>query len=386
MRPALLLALAAILTAPLTAQDAGALYLEYCATCHGEKGDGKGVTPLAKPARSFLDGGFSYGNTRTAIGRTVEHGIPGTPMPSFAETLTPEQRASLVEYVIALGPPRREVQAKDTVLEVSDRPQVVRGYLPALGEGVPEWTRGLLVGLTSGTTFQYRADDVRLLAVRQGEFVERRDWSGRGGNPLRPLGRVTHLVDGGNPRGAWSSEGKQLRARLTRTAIRGDQVEVHYDLMYEGRTLAQVVELPRVLRASVGAGFERELRITSRSEECRQLLLQWSSLLGASPGPSEGAQALRGEQPLPPRTTEPVVSISHDSQGYEGRASWIDGEGQARFVLVRSDGQVLQKDQEAVAWSVRPLLKVGEPTTLRVAIATLVDAESADQFRSEVVR
>ena len=280
MRLALLLALAA----PLAAQDARALFLEYCATCHGEKGDGKGVTPLAKPARSFLDGGFSYGNTKTAIARTVEHGIPGTPMPSFAEALTAEQRASLVDYVIALGPPRKEVRAKDTVLAVTDRPQVVRGFLPALGEGVPEWTRGLLVGLTSGTTFQYRADDVRLLAVRQGEVVERRDWAGRGGNPLRPLGRVTHLVDGGNPRDTWTSGGQKLRARLSKTTVRGDRVEIHYDLLHEGRALAQVVEVPRVIRASVGAGFEREFRITSLSEECREVLLQWSRPGEASSG------------------------------------------------------------------------------------------------------
>ena len=85
-----------------------ALFLAQCATCHGDDGGGKGVTVLPRPARSFLDGGFSYGNTREAIMRTVTHGIPGTPMPGFSAALDEAQRESLVEYVISLGPERKE--------------------------------------------------------------------------------------------------------------------------------------------------------------------------------------------------------------------------------------------------------------------------------------
>lgn len=244
--------------APAEAQEVRELFLVNCATCHGEKGDGKGKTPLEKPARSFLDGGFSYGNTRAAIGRTLEYGIPGTPMPSFAQALTEEQRASLVEYVISLGPPRKEVKAKDTVLAVTDRPQIVRGFLPALQEGAPEYPRGLLVGMTSGTTFQYRADDMRLVAVRQGDFVERRDWGGRGGNPLNPLGTITHAVGNGRPQAEWYSGDDALRARLKKTHVRGDQVSLTYELLLHQQPIALVTERPAVLQAASGSGFVRE--------------------------------------------------------------------------------------------------------------------------------
>ena len=54
-------ALSSVETARL---DTAALYAEHCATCHGSNGDGKGTADLDRPARSFLDGGYSYGNTQ----------------------------------------------------------------------------------------------------------------------------------------------------------------------------------------------------------------------------------------------------------------------------------------------------------------------------------
>lgn len=242
--------------------DARALFLTHCATCHGEAGDGKGVTVLPRPARSFLDGGFSYGNTRDALLRTVTHGIPGTPMPGFAVALDDAQRAALVEYVISLGPERVEVQPNETVLAVSDRPQVVRGFVPAAVEGAPEFPRGLLVGLPTGTTFQYRADDVRLVAVRQGEFVERRDWGGRGGNPLKPLGRVTFLCDGGRPAPTFTLDGEPLTAKLESTRVDEERARVAYRLHdAAGRVRAKVVEIPASRTTTLGAGFERRFGV-----------------------------------------------------------------------------------------------------------------------------
>lgn len=244
------------------AADARALFLTHCATCHGEAGDGKGVTVLPRPARSFLAGGFSYGNTRDALNRTVAHGIPGTPMPGFSAALDDAQRAALVEYVISLGPERVEVEPNETVLAVSDRAQVVRGFVPAAVEGAPEFPRGLLVGLPTGTTFQYRADDVRLVAVRQGEFVERRDWGDRGGNPLKPLGRITFLCDEGRPAPTFELNGEALTAKLGSTRIDGDRARIAYRLHdAAGRVRATVVEIPTSRTTTLGAGFERRFGI-----------------------------------------------------------------------------------------------------------------------------
>ena len=64
------------------------LYELHCAQCHGEKGDGDGVTELERPARSFVEGGYIYGNTIAAVTRTLRRGIPGSAMPVSYTHLT----------------------------------------------------------------------------------------------------------------------------------------------------------------------------------------------------------------------------------------------------------------------------------------------------------
>ena len=85
---------------PAQTPDARQLFLDNCASCHGETGDGQGVTELDRPARSFKDGGFSYGNTPVALFRTISVGIPGTPMPATpVKLLSDKQVWELVAYV-----------------------------------------------------------------------------------------------------------------------------------------------------------------------------------------------------------------------------------------------------------------------------------------------
>jgi Cytochrome c len=318
-------------TAPPQDIDARALFLEHCATCHGELGDGQGVTVLPRPARSFLDGGFSYGNTRHAIGRTLEHGIPGTPMPSFAEALRPEQRAALVSYVIGLGPQRKQTTPAETILEVTNRAQVVRGFLPALATGAPEWPRGLLIGLTSGTTFQYRADDVRLLAVRQGDFVERRDWGGRGGNPLRPLGQVTHLVGEGRAPAPWADGAGELKAQLTSTFVYGETAGLTYTLQRDRRPLVRVSETPRILRTSAGAGFARTFELEAVGD-ARELELRWPAP-GSKDAQRDIYQNPFGEQTFfewvyhyrgPDGSHELLAIVGPDDTGFDPRVAGLD--------------------------------------------------------------
>ncbi len=238
------------------------LYLDNCARCHGETGDGQGTTQLDRPARSFLDGGFSFGNTPEALFRTISVGIPGTPMPSF-ELMSESDRRDLAAYVITLGPPVEEVKLEDTILTVRDRPLVVRGMLPPLSEGLPDHPRGLLVGDPTGITFEYSADDVRLLALRQGDFVRRTDWTGRGGTPLEPLGKVVFLVEGGKPETLFYVDRGQtpLSAHLASTAAGTSAVTLDYHLIHDDRELAHATETPRVLVTPHGTGFSRSLRV-----------------------------------------------------------------------------------------------------------------------------
>lgn len=255
-----------LLGAPLAAQDdpgpdARALFLANCATCHGETGDGQGVTQLDRPARSFKDGGFSFGNTPEALFRTLSVGIPGTPMPAFGESLTEDQRHALARYVITLGPPVVEVERDATRLVVGDRPEIVRGLLPALVDGGERWPRGLLLGTPDGMSFEYRVDDVRLLGVRQGDFVERQDWNGRGGTPLLPLGQLVHLVEGGRPEPMFRRGGRDLAAELDATHVVGRTAELRYELRDGVELVAEVCEAPRAVGTALAGGFTRRMDI-----------------------------------------------------------------------------------------------------------------------------
>jgi mono/diheme cytochrome c family protein len=257
-------------SAPST-DAARALFLANCATCHGESGDGKGTTKLEKPARSFKDGGFSYGNTPEALLRTITNGIPGTPMPSFASALKESERKDLARYVVSLGPPETKVTEAETVLVVRDRPLFLRGKLPSIAEGAPERPRALLVGTTDGFTFEYRVDDVRLLGVRQGGFAERTDWSGRGGEAQKPLGKLIYLVGDGNPGPTFSvREGDnpartELSARFSATCARDHRAWIASVLYADTQPLrtrrAWVEESPRAHASAVGAGFARTISI-----------------------------------------------------------------------------------------------------------------------------
>lgn len=244
---------------PAPNERARTLFLTNCATCHGETGDGKGITQLDRPARSFMDGGFSFGNTPEALFRTISVGIPGTPMPGFDSSLTEADRRLLADYVVTLGPPVEEVKDEDMILAVHDRPLVVRGLLPSLGEGLPTHPRGLLIGDPSGITFEYRVDDLRLLALRQGGFVKRTDWTGRGGTALEPLGKAVHLVEGGKPEATFHFAGKPLVARLSSTRVDAG-ARIDYHLVEGGREVGHVEETPSVVSTAFGTGYERRFR------------------------------------------------------------------------------------------------------------------------------
>lgn len=246
-----------------------ALFVAQCAACHGETGDGVGTTKLDRPARSFLDGGFSYGNTLDAVVRTITHGIPGSVMPSFASSISEADRRALAEYVIALGPQDAIPETKDSVLVLGDRALAVRGKLAPIVADAPTRPRGLLVGTTEGLTFEYRVDDVRLLGVRTGAFCDRRDWRNRGGDFVEPLGKLVHVLERGDPDAPYSDRARgPLLARFTGTSTRERDVHLTADLVVErtGERLATVDEhgrvfAPRAHQELVPAGYERVLAV-----------------------------------------------------------------------------------------------------------------------------
>ena len=248
--------------------EARTLFIANCASCHGEKGDGEGTTDLDRKARSFKDGGFSFGNTPEALFRTLTTGIPGTPMPGFESALTDDQRRLLADYVVTLGPPPTEVDTERTELHVVDRPQFVRGMLPSISGTTAPTVRGLMLGLPSGQSFEYRTDDVRLLGVRQGGFVRRLDWTGRGGSELEPLGKVVLVIDEGQPESTFkSADGKALETRFRGTWVEADRAGLAYELLdAEGRVIANVRESIKSLGTTVGSGYTRRFDLYPTAE------------------------------------------------------------------------------------------------------------------------
>ena len=86
------------------------LFTTACASCHGERGDGKGpaATQLEDSSgQPCIPGDLRQrtlrcGPEKTDLYRVLSTGLSGTPMPSFAEAFTPEQRWEIIAYVKSL--------------------------------------------------------------------------------------------------------------------------------------------------------------------------------------------------------------------------------------------------------------------------------------------
>ena len=125
------------------------LYSQHCAQCHGERGDGRGLTPLDPPARHFGADPFKFGTTSNRLSptdadlmRLVRNGIPGSAMPSFAQ-LSEEERRAIVGHVrlltwenvfAELREPRRTRSSGDyDPLDVAARTDKQTAARPAAG-------------------------------------------------------------------------------------------------------------------------------------------------------------------------------------------------------------------------------------------------------------
>src|SRR4029434_953840 len=89
------------------------LYLDNgCVKCHGTLGRADGPSSLTltdelsrpiRPADLSQPWTFRGGSSREDIFRTMSTGFNGTPMPSFADALTPEQRWAITDFIVSLS-------------------------------------------------------------------------------------------------------------------------------------------------------------------------------------------------------------------------------------------------------------------------------------------
>jgi mono/diheme cytochrome c family protein len=77
------------------------LYLDLCARCHGEKGDGMGVmAPAVLPRpRVFTNAKFFNWLPEARAHKAIRAGVPGTAMPPFGKILDEEAAKALFAYV-----------------------------------------------------------------------------------------------------------------------------------------------------------------------------------------------------------------------------------------------------------------------------------------------
>lgn len=96
---------------PVTA--AYAVYQQSCATCHGDRGDGRGSFSdflLPRP-RDFSRGVYKLRSTPAGtlpldadLARTISYGVPGTAMRGWGATLGPQLVSELVQLVKGFSP------------------------------------------------------------------------------------------------------------------------------------------------------------------------------------------------------------------------------------------------------------------------------------------
>lgn len=297
-----ILLVAAVLGAPADAQkslpDPRALFETHCATCHGKegKGDGPAAAGLDPKPRDLTSGRFSFGNTSDAIAKTIEAGIPPA-MPGFGAALSQREREALARFVLELGPERVESPPRRSRMSVGSRARVVRGYLPARHADERPLGRGLVVGLPGGLSFVYRTDDVRLLEVRRGKFVDRTDWVNRGGSPLALLGEPFWRNAGGDPPPAFADarSGAALRARLSASWTRNGRAGLEIELVDRRAIVwARLAQEPREVAIAGGYGFVLELRALQAPAECklRVRLGSWPPAAAAAPPASGRADGI----------------------------------------------------------------------------------------------
>ena len=78
------------------------LFVEHCALCHGERGDGRGRRSLSPPAADFTVHAWRAGATPSWVFYRIREGVPGTAMPSW-RALSEHQCWDLTAYVLSVG-------------------------------------------------------------------------------------------------------------------------------------------------------------------------------------------------------------------------------------------------------------------------------------------
>jgi high-affinity iron transporter len=101
----------AVPTAVLASSEARlrgqATFMQYCALCHGERGDGHGLRRegLTRAPRDFTYPPWRQSTTPRRVFFVIREGVEGTAMPGFPN-LSEQEAWDLTAYVLSLGETR----------------------------------------------------------------------------------------------------------------------------------------------------------------------------------------------------------------------------------------------------------------------------------------
>lgn len=103
-------------TAAPTFKNAEEIYKGLCSRCHGERGDGRGVTSVyLDPApRDLTKAAFMTSKTDERFLESLRAGVPGTSMPPWERVLSVQQRKDVLAYVFQnfVKEPRRQLKER----------------------------------------------------------------------------------------------------------------------------------------------------------------------------------------------------------------------------------------------------------------------------------
>ncbi|MGE0702515.1 MAG: c-type cytochrome [Vicinamibacterales bacterium] len=157
------------------------LYVETgCIKCHGALGRADGPSAptltdeLGYPIRAAdLTHSWTFrgGSSREDIFRTMTTGLNGTPMPSFTDSLTPEQRWAITDFIVSLSDARGPGYGNLIIAKpVQDPIDLTKG--PALFASAPLTRLPILGQITEpGRSFSPPATDVTVRAIYDAESI-----------------------------------------------------------------------------------------------------------------------------------------------------------------------------------------------------------------------
>ena len=165
---------------PETIELGKKLYVDNgCVKCHGNagRGDGPSASTLAddygypiRAANLAQRWTFRGGASREDIFRTMSTGLNGTPMPSFADALPPEQRWAITDYIASLSeeaPAYTNLVVAKYVLDPIDLAKGAASFEPAPVARLP------IVGqiMEPGRQFNPPTTSVNVQAIYDGESI-----------------------------------------------------------------------------------------------------------------------------------------------------------------------------------------------------------------------